>query len=182
MTNREIYKQAFIGVHYPGAIDLGAKSKTHYIPARSILIAAVLVVALISTAFAADFAGIASYFRVLLQGKPADVHVLEYDPGEFLVTMPDGSQISFSGINEQLTVDEVLENLQVSVDSIDGRVYFSCYEKQTDITEQFDEAGRCFLTAEINGEIQYITVFSYQGRYIYVSNDSEFVTTLPWAE
>ena len=182
MTNHEIYKQAFARVQYPSEIDLCTKSKTHRIPVRAVLIASALVVALISTAFAADFAGIASYFRVLLQGKPADVHVLEYDPGEFLVTMPDGSQISFSGVNEQLTVDEVLEDLQVSVDSIDGRVYFSCYEKQTDITEQFDEAGRCFLTAEINGETRYITVFSYQGRYIYVSNDSEFITTLPWAE
>ena len=182
MTNHEIYKQAFAGVQYTGAIDLSAKSKAHCFPARLILVAAVLVVVLISTAFATDFAGIASYFRVFLQGKPTDVHVQEYDPGDFLVTMPDGSQISYSGINEQLTVNEVLEDLQVSVNSIDGRVYFSCYEKQTDITQQFDEEGRCFLTAEINGETRYITVFSHQGRYIYVSNDSEFVTTLPWEE
>ena len=182
MSNHEIYKKAFSGITYPGTIRFDSHRESRISSSKYLLVAAIVAVMLISTVFAAEFTAITSYFKVFLRGEPTEIEVVEYDPGEFRVTLPDGKEISFSQVSseqERLTAEEVLDSLQVSVNVEDNRVYFFCYDKKTDITDQFDAAGRCFLTAEIGGETRYITVFSHENRYVVVNNDTEFIQEMP---
>lgn len=141
-----------------------------------IALAAALLLATGSAAYAADLGSIQRRVQLWLYGDQTDA-VMTVEPGHYTLEYTDengetqqrgGGGVAFEpdGTERPLTPEELMEHLnapEVSYED-DGSVWIYYYGEKLDITHQFDDDGVCYVQLTNGEETVYLTV-KYQNGY-----------------
>ena len=141
-----------------------------------IALAAALLLATGSAAYAADLGSIQRRVQLWLHGDQTDA-VMTVEPGHYTLEYTDengetqqrgGGGVAFEpdGTERPLTPEELMEHLnapEVSYED-DGSVWIYYYGEKLDITHQFDDDGVCYVQLTNGEETVYLTV-KYQNGY-----------------
>ena len=179
MTDRERYKRAFSVLHAPEELKLeenGMKNTTkRHISKAAAIGAAILAVCMGSAAaYAADIGGIQHQVQIWLHGGQTDavLTIEQNDHTEYSLTYEDENgeqhEIQGGGVsydifgNEQPLTEEdimrdVLDNPEV-VYNDDGTVYVYYREQKIDITDKFDENGKCCIRINAGDQDLYMKI------------------------
>lgn len=205
MTNHEKMKKAFAPLHASAGTLTEVMKMTETKNSRTIgnrigtlVLAAVLVLALGSVAYASDLGGIQRTVQVWLHGELTDA-TFTFAEGSYSAQYTDengdvkymgGGGVVFdttTGEERPMTEEELLANFDMPEVSYpeDGTVVVSYRGQTLDITDRFDEDGVCYIELQDGEKTLYLTV-KYQDGYAmsetkYCSPD-EFTTVSPYGE
>ena len=138
--------------------------------AATIGLAAALVLALGSVAYASDLGGIQRTVQLWLKGDQTDA-VITVDPGHYTLHYTDkdgvehetgGGGVAFEpdGTERPLTEEELFEQLNEPEveEREDGTVTVYYLDQKLDVTDKFDEDGVCYLQLEGGEKTIYMTI------------------------
>lgn len=181
MTNHEKFQKTFGTLHAsPDAImevmNMAEKNNGKSILKRAgtLALAAVLVLALASVAYASDLGGIQRTVNIWLHGELTDA-TFTFAEGsyEYQYTDADG-EVKYGGVafdtvtgeERPLTGEELLDHFDAPEVSYpeDGTVLLRYHGQTLDITDQFDEDGVCYVELQDGDKTLYLTV-KYQNGY-----------------
>jgi len=175
MTNKERYQRTFSVLHASGDFlkeEIPMKKQTkRYLPRLAVICAAVvLVLGMMTAAYAADLGGIQRTIQLWTHGDQTNA-VLDIQDGSYTVTYEDtdGSSHEFGGGgvafdifgNERpLTEDEILEHLDEPDVEFrdDGTIWVYFRSHVVEITDKFDEDGYCYVTVQDGDDVRYLTI------------------------
>ena len=147
------------------------KQTKRYLPRLAVICAAVvLVLGMMTAAYAADLGGIQRTIQLWTHGDQTNA-VLDIQDGSYTVTYEDtdGSSHEFGGGgvafdifgNERpLTEDEILEHLDEPDVEFrdDGTIWVYFRSHVVEITDKFDEDGYCYVTVQDGDDVRYLTI------------------------
>ena len=183
MTEKERFQRAFMPLHsapdtLTEVIKMTEQKTKKGIFRRSVTLglAAALVLALGSVAYAADFGGIQRTVQLWVHGDQTDA-VMTINPGEYTIHYTDkdgnehqigGGGVAFNedGTERPLTEEELLEHINAPEVSYqdNGTVLVYYYGEKLDITDKFDDDGVCYVQLGSGEETVYMTI-KYQNGY-----------------
>ena len=151
--------------HEYAALDLPALRR-----AATIGLAAALVLALGSVAYASDLGGIQRTVQLWLNGEMTDA-TLTVNEGSYTLRYPDkdgtehemgggGIAIEDDGTERPLTEEELFEQLNEPEveEREDGTVTVYYLDQKLDVTDKFDEDGVCYVQLEGGEKTIYMTI------------------------
>ena len=183
MTEKERFQRAFTPLHsspdtLTEVIKMTEQKTKKGIFRRSVTLglAAALVLALGSVAYAADFGGIQRTVQLWVHGDQTDA-IMTINPGEYTINYTDkddnehqigGGGVAFNedGTERPLTEEELLEHINAPEVSYqdNGTVLVYYYGEKLDITDKFDDDGVCYVQLGSGEEAVYMTI-KYQNGY-----------------
>lgn len=188
MTEKERFQRAFAPLHASPDTMTEVMKMTERKMKRSALrraatigLAAALVLALGSVAYASDLGGIQRTVQLWLNGEMTDA-TLTVNEGSYTLRYPDkdgtehemgggGIAIEDDGTERALTEEEMLEHLNAPevVYEDDGTVMIYYRGQSLDITDRFDENGLChvLLRDEQDGGKTLFVTIHYNDGYSY---------------
>lgn len=138
--------------------------------AATLGLAAALVLALGSVAYASDLGGIQRTVQLWLNGEMTDA-TLTVNEGSYTLRYPDkdgteremgggGIAIEDDGTERALTEEEMLEHLNAPEveEREDGTVTVYYLDQKLDVTDKFDEDGVCYVQLEGGEKTIYMTI------------------------
>ena len=190
MTEKEQFQRAFAPLHAsPDTLTEVMKmteqkhGKRALRRAATLGLAAALVLALGSVAYASDLGGIQRTVQLWFKGDQTDA-VITVDSGYYTLnyTDQDGTEHEMGGggvaieddsTERPMTENEIFEQLSEPevIYEDDGTVMLYCRGQSLDITDRFDESGLChvLLRDEEDGEKTLFITAKYQEGYSYNS-------------
>lgn len=194
MTEKEKFQRAFAPLHASPDTMTEVMKMTERKTKRPALhraatigLAAALVLALGSVAYASDLGGIQRTVQLWLNGEMTDA-TLTVNEGSYTLRYPDkdgtehergggGIAIEDDGTERALTEEEMLEHLNAPevVYEDDGTVMIYYRGQSLDITDRFDENGLChvLLRDEQDGGKTLFVTIRYNDCYSYNSTKYE---------
>ena len=194
MTEKERFQRAFAPLHAsPDTMTEVMKMTERRMKrpalrrAATIGLAAALVLALGSVAYASDLGGIQRTVQLWLNGEMTDA-TLTVNEGSYTLRYPEkdgtehemgggGIAIEDDGTERALTEEEMLEHLDAPevVYEDDGTVMIYYRGQSLDITDRFDENGLChvLLRDEQDGGKTLFVTIRYNDGYSYNSTKYE---------
>lgn len=194
MTEKERFQRAFAPLHASPDTMTEVMKMTEQKTKRPALrraatigLAAALVLALGSVAYASDLGGIQRTVQLWIKGDQTDA-VMTIDQGRYTIDYPDkdgtehemgGGGVAFEpdGTERALTEEEMLEHLNAPevVYEDDGTVMIYYRGQSLDITDRFDENGLChvLLRDEQNGGKTLFVTIRYNDGYSYSATKYE---------
>lgn len=183
MTEKERFQRAFSPLHASTDTLTEVMKMTEQRTKKSVFrravalaLAAALVLALGSAAYAADLGGIQRTVQLWLHGDQTDA-VMTITPGKYTINYTDedgnehqigGGGVAFNedGTERPLTEEELLEHINAPEVSYqdDGTVLVYYYGETLDITDKFDDDGVCYVQLGSGEETIYMTI-KYQNGY-----------------
>ena len=177
MTEKERFQRAFAPLHAsPDTMTEVMKmtEQKHGKPAlrraATIGLAAALVLALGSVAYASDLGGIQRTVQLWLNGEMTDA-TLTVNEGSYTLRYPDkdgteremgGGGVTFEpdGTERALTEEEMLEHLNAPEveEREDGTVTVYYLDQKLDVTDKFNEDGVCYVQLEGGEKTIYMTI------------------------
>lgn len=184
MTNHEKFQKTFGTLHAsPDAImevmNMAEKNNGKSILKRAgtLVLAAVLVLALASVAYASDLGGVQRTVQIWLYGELTDAtftfaegsYEYQYTDADGEVKYGGGGGVAFdtvTGEERPLTEEALLDHFDAPEVSYpeDGTVLLRYHGQSLDITDQFDEDGVCYVELQDGDKTLYLTV-KYQNGY-----------------
>lgn len=178
MTNKEKYQRTFSTLHASPDIltevkEMKTNHKVYIGKLAAVCVAAVMVLALASAAYAADVGGIQRTVQLWLRGEPIDAVFESNGNGEYTLTYTDedgvehvtqgGGLVLHHGHERPMTTEELLEEAnrfpEVEVDFRDDGTTLMYFQDQViDITDQFDEDGFCYYKLNDGEQDLYVTI------------------------
>ncbi len=181
MTDREDFQKTFDKLHaspevLTEVLKMSEKekivhlNKKRFMPKAAAAVAALaLIVGTGGAAYAADLGGIQRTVQLWIHGDQTNA-TFTVENGSYTLTYTDengeeheqsggGVAYDWLGRERDLTPEEMLEDLndpEVFFEE-DGSVYLCYMDQKMDLTDKFED-GFCFVTLEVEGETQYITV------------------------
>lgn len=138
--------------------------------AATLGLAAALVLALGSVAYASELGGIQRTVQIWLNGEMTDA-TLTVNEGSYTLRYPDkdgtehemgggGIAIEDDGTERALTEEEMLEHLNAPEveEREDGTVTVYYLDQKLDVTDKFDEDGVCYVQLEGGEKTIYMTI------------------------
>ena len=183
MTNKEKYQRTFSVLHASPDFVMEAKmmKNTKVIRFPKLLAACliiVIVLGLMTAAYAADIGGIRRTVQVWIHGDQTEA-VLEIEDGNYTMQYTDengearergggGMVIDAFGNERPLTEEEILEHLnEPDVEyRDDGTVWVHYYGESIEITDKFDDDDICYVKLVGGGKTLYMTI-RYDDGYAY---------------
>ncbi len=194
MTEKERFQRAFAPLHASPDTMTEVMKMTEQKTKRPALrraatigLAAALVLALGSVAYASDLGGIQRTVQLWIKGDQTDA-VMTIDQGRYTIDYTDkdgtehemgGGGVAFEpdGTERALTEEEMLEHLDEPevVYEDDGTVMIYYRGQSLDITDRFDEDGLChvLLRDEQDGGKTLFVTIHYNDSYSYNSTKYE---------
>ena len=194
MTEKERFQRAFAPLHASPDTMTEVMKMTERKTKRPALrraatigLAAALVLALGSVAYASDLGGIQRTVQLWLNGEMTDATLI-VNEGSYTLRYPDkdgteremgggGIAIEDDGTERALTEEEMLEHLDAPevVYEDDGTVMIYYRGQSLDITDRFDEDGLChvLLRDEQDGGKTLFVTIHYNDGYSYNSTKYE---------
>ena len=177
MTEKERFQRAFMPLHASPDTKTEVMKMTEQKTKKSALrravtlgLAAALVLALGSVAYASDLGGIQRTVQLWIKGDQTDA-VMTIDQGHYTIDYTDkdgtehemgggGVAIEDDGTERALTEEELFEHLnQPEVEeSEDGTVTVYYLDQKLDVTDKFDEDGVCYVQLEGGEKTIYMTI------------------------
>lgn len=177
MTEKERFQRAFAPLHASPDTMTEVMKMTEQKTKRPALrravtlgLAAALVLALGSVAYASDLGGIQRTVQLWFKGDQTDA-VITVDPGHYTLHYTDkdgvehetgggGVAIEDDGTERPLTEEELFEHLnQPEVEEReDGTVTVYYLDQKLDVTDKFDEDGVCYVQLEGGEKTIYMTI------------------------
>lgn len=177
MTEKERFQRAFAPLHASPDTMTEVMKMTEQKTKRPALrravtigLAAALVLALGSVAYASDLGGIQRTVQLWIKGDQTDA-VMTIDQGRYTIDYTDkdgteremgggGIAIEDDGTERALTEEEMLEHLNAPevVYEDDGTVMIYYRGQSLDITDKFDEDGVCYVQLEGGEKTIYMTI------------------------
>ena len=177
MTEKEKFHRAFAPLHAsPDTLTEVMKmteqkhGKRALRRAATLGLAAALVLALGSVAYASDLGGIQRTVQLWFKGDQTDA-VITVDPGHYTLHYTDqdgtehemdGGGVAFEpdGTERPLTEEELFEQLNEPEveESEDGTVTVYYLDQKLDVTDKFDEDGVCYVQLEGGEKTIYMTI------------------------
>ncbi len=177
MTEKERFQRAFAPLHASPDTMTEVMKMTERKMKRSALrraatlgLAAALVLALGSVAYASDLGGIQRTVQLWLNGEMTDA-TLTVNEGSYTLRYPDkdgtehemgggGIAIEDDGTERALTEEEMLEHLNEPEveEHEDGTVTVYYLDQKLDVTDKFDEDGVCYVQLEGGEKTIYMTI------------------------
>lgn len=180
---RDRYRKAFSSVRASEGfeVDLAAASRQASrrrfsmsnlsLKARRAVVAgcaALAVVAGGSAAYAADLGGIQRTVQIWLHGdQTTATMVVDESAGSYVLYSENGEEVGMGGgvayeddgTERPLTADELAEELNgPHTDTIDGRMYLLYGDQKLDITDSFDDNGKCYVTLQEGDHDLYVVI------------------------
>lgn len=192
MTNKEKYQRTFSTLHASDDFltevsHMNTRKQFSSRRLAGICVAAILVFAMTTAAYATDFGGIRRTIQLWIHGDQTDV-VWEVQDGEYHATYRDadgntheigGGGLAFDadGNERAVTEEEILEHLDRPYAEYkdDGTVWVYYHDQSIEITDSFDENGVCFLLLKNGDAPMYMTIKYDNGS---ASSPHEYVQ--PW--
>ena len=194
MTEKEKFQRAFAPLHAsPDTMTEVMKmteqkrNKSALHRAGTLGLAAALVLALGSAAYAANFGGIQRTVQLWFKGDQTDA-IITVDQGKYTILYADedgaehemgggGIAVEDDGTERPLTEEELLEQLNQPevIYQDDGTVMLYYRGQSLDITDRFDENGVChvLLRDGADGERTLFITINYKDGYSYNSTKYE---------
>ena len=177
MTEKERFQRAFAPLHASPDTMTEVMKMTERKTKRPALrrtatigLAAALVLALGSVAYASDLGGIQRTVQLWIKGDQTDA-VMTIDQGHYTIDYTDkdgtehemgggGVAIEDDGTERALTEEELFEHLnQPEVEeSEDGTVTVYYLDQSLDVTDKFNEDGVCYVQLEGGKKTIYMTI------------------------
>ena len=177
MTEKERFRRAFMPLHASPDTMTEVMKMTERKTKRPALrraatigLAAALVLALGSVAYASDLGGIQRTVQLWIKGDQTDA-VMTIDQGHYTIDYTDkdgtehemgggGVAIEDDGTERALTEEELFEHLnQPEVEeSEDGTVTVYYLDQSLDVTDKFNEDGVCYVQLEGGKKTIYMTI------------------------
>ena len=177
MTEKERFQRAFMSLHASPDTMTEVMKMTERKTKRPALrraatigLAAALVLALGSVAYASDLGGIQRTVQLWIKGDQTDA-VMTIDQGHYTIDYTDkdgtehemgggGVAIEDDGTERALTEEELFEHLnQPEVEeSEDGTVTVYYLDQSLDVTDKFNEDGVCYVQLEGGKKTIYMTI------------------------
>ena len=177
MTEKERFQRAFAPLHASPDTMTEVMKMTERKTKRPALhraatigLAAALVLALGSVAYASDLGGIQRTGQLWIKGDQTDA-VMTIDQGRYTIDYTDengtahemgggGIAIEDDGTERALTEEEVLEHLNAPEveEREDGTVTVYYLDQKLDVTDKFDEDGVCYVQLEGGEKTIYMTI------------------------
>ena len=177
MTEKEQFQRAFAPLHASPDTMTEVMKMTEQKTKRPALrraatigLAAALVLALGSVAYASDLGGIQRTVQLWFRGDQTDA-VITVDPGHYTLHYTDkdgvehemgggGVAIEDDGTERPLTEEELFEQLNEPEveEREDGTVMVYYLDQKLDVTDKFDEDGVCYLQLEGGEKTIYMTI------------------------
>ena len=177
MTEKERFRRAFMPLHASPDTMTEVMKMTERKTKRPALrraatigLAAALVLALGSVAYASDLGGIQRTVQLWIKGDQTDA-VMTIDQGHYTIDYTDkdgtehemgggGVAIEDDGTERALTEEELFEHLnQPEVEeSEDGTVTVYYLDQSLDVTDKFNEDGVCYVQLEGGEKTIYMTI------------------------
>lgn len=177
MTEKEKFQRAFMPLHASPDTMTEVMKMTERKTKRPALrraatigLAAALVLALGSVAYASDLGGIQRTVQLWIKGDQTDA-VMTIDQGHYTIDYTDkdgtehemgggGVAIEDDGTERALTEEELFEHLnQPEVEeSEDGTVTVYYLDQSLDVTDKFNEDGVCYVQLEGGKKTIYMTI------------------------
>lgn len=177
MTEKERFQHAFAPLHASPDTMTEVMKMTEQKTKRPALrraatigLAAALVLALGSVAYASDLGGIQRTVQLWLKGDQTDA-VMTIDQGRYTIDYTDedgtkhemgggGVAIEDDGTERALTEEEMLEHLNAPEveEREDGTVTVYYLDQSLDVTDKFDEDGVCYVQLEGGEKTIYLTI------------------------
>ena len=177
MTEKEKFQRAFAPLHAsPDTLTEVMKmteqkhGKRALRRAATLGLAAALVLALGSVAYASDLGGIQRTVQLWLNGEMTDA-TLTVNEGSYTLRYPDkdgtehemgggGIAIEDDGTERPLTEEELFEQLNEPEveEREDGTVTVYYLDQKLDVTDKFDEDGVCYVQLEGGEKTIYMTI------------------------
>lgn len=177
MTEKERFQRAFMPLHASPDTMTEVMKMTERKTKRPALrraatigLAAALVLALGSVAYASDLGGIQRTVQLWIKGDQTDA-VMTIDQGHYTIDYTDkdgtehemgggGVAIEDDGTERVLTEEELFEHLnQPEVEeSEDGTVTVYYLDQSLDVTDKFNEDGVCYVQLEGGKKTIYMTI------------------------
>ena len=177
MTEKERFQRAFMPLHASPDTMTEVMKMTERKTKRPALrrtatigLAAALVLALGSVAYASDLGGIQRTVQLWIKGDQTDA-VMTIDQGHYTIDYTDkdgtehemgggGVAIEDDGTERALTEEELFEHLnQPEVEeSEDGTVTVYYLDQSLDVTDKFNEDGVCYVQLEGGKKTIYMTI------------------------
>lgn len=161
MTEKERFQRAFAPLHASPDTMTEVMKMTEQKTKRPALrraatlgLAAALVLALGSVAYASDLGGIQRTVQLWLNGEMTDA-TLTVNEGSYTLRYPDKD-----GTERALTEEEMLEHLNAPEveEREDGTVTVYYLDQKLDVTDKFDEDGVCYVQLEGGEKTIYMTI------------------------
>ena len=177
MTEKERFQRAFAPLHASPDTLTEVMKMTEQKTKKSALrravtlgLAAALVLALGSVAYASDLGGIQRTVQLWFKGDQTDA-VITVDPGHYTLLYTDkdgvehetgggGVAIEPDGTERPLTEEELLDQLNWPEveEKEDGTVTVYYLDQQLDVTDKFDKDGVCYVQLEGGEKTIYMTI------------------------
>ncbi len=175
MTNKQRYQRAFSVLHASESCLMEVKAMKHtkriYVRRfAAACAAAVMVMGLMSAAYAADVGGIQRSIQLWINGDQTDA-VLDIQGSSYTVTYQSqdgvphevhggGVALNDDGSERPLTEAEIIEHLDSPNVQYrdDGSVWVCYHGGETEITDRFDEDGICYVQLKTDSGTLYLTV------------------------
>ena len=177
MTEKERFQRAFAPLHASPDTMTEVMKMTEQKTKRPALrraatigLAAALVLALGSVAYASDLGGIQRTVQLWFRGDQTDA-VITVDPGHYTLHYTDkdgvehemgggGVAIEDDGTERPLTEEELFEQLNEPEveEREDGTVTVYYLDQKLDVTDKFDEDGVCYVQLEGGEKTIYMTI------------------------
>lgn len=177
MTEKERFQRTFMPLHASPDTMTEVMKMTERKTKRPALrraatigLAAALVLALGSVAYASDLGGIQRTVQLWIKGDQTDA-VMTIDQGHYTIDYTDkdgtehemgggGVAIEDDGTERALTEEELFEHLnQPEVEeSEDGTVTVYYLDQSLDVTDKFNEDGVCYVQLEGGKKTIYMTI------------------------
>ncbi len=177
MTEKERFQRAFAPLHASPDTMTEVMKMTERKTKRPALrravtigLAAALVLALGSVAYASDLGGIQRTVQLWIKGDQTDA-VMTIDQGHYTIDYTDedgtkhemgggGVAIEDDGTERALTEEELMAHLNEPEveESEDGTVTVYYLDQSLDVTDKFDEDGICYVQLEGGEKTIYMTI------------------------
>ena len=191
MTEKERFRRAFMPLHASPDTMTEVMKMTERKTKRPALrraatigLAAALVLALGSVAYASDLGGIQRTVQLWIKGDQTDA-VMTIDQGHYTIDYTDkdgtehemgggGVAIEDDGTERALTEEELFEHLnQPEVEeSEDGTVTVYYLDQSLDVTDKFNEDGVCYVQLEGGKKTIYMTIKRGKG---YATSTTKYI-------
>ena len=191
MTEKERFQRVFAPLHASPDTMTEVMKMTEQKTKRPALrraatigLAAALVLALGSVAYASDLGGIQRTVQLWLKGDQTDA-VMTIDQGRYTIDYTDedgtkhemgggGIAIEDDGTERALTEEEMLEHLNAPEveEREDGTVTVYYLDQKLDVTDKFDEDGVCYVQLEGGEKTIYMTIKSGNG---YATSTTKYI-------
>ena len=191
MTDKERYQRTFSALHASGELNLevtdmkinmSKKNRRHISKFTAICAAAVLAAGGCMTAYAADVGGIQRTIQIWLHGDQTNA-VLDIQQGDhttYTMTYEDengekhemhggGVAMDMWGNEKPLTEEDIMRDVIDTPEvryNDDGTVIVYYRDQSIDITDKFNEEGKCYTEIK-GGDRTYYMVIEREGGYSY---------------